>query len=394
MTFGGERALRGGAEALHDVHAREAGHLEVRQDDLGPESRRPSRAPRARPRRRSPGTPRPRGSRQRFALVLLVVHDEERRLRLRSRSRREITLRPATRAAKCGRRLPAGRPSRFSAVDAAAVLLDDPLDHREAEPDAAVLRGEVGVEEAREVGLGRARALVRRRRGRGGGPSPSAPPSAASAHTVSAPPWRSMAWMPFWTRFQTEDFRRFASAGDARPRGAGAARRSSRARARRSRRGPTSVRATRAARSVGANVSVSGRPYARKLLMRDARRLISSRSASIRAAVLGGRGRRRAGACRRLRTSRPRESAFRGFLISCARPEARWPISARFSAAARRHLELLPLAQLLRHAVERRRRACPISSSRSTGHGDVEVPLGDARGAVGELRRGAASRCA
>ena len=27
------------------------------------------------------------------------------------------------------------------------------------------------------------------------------------------PPWRSIAWMPFWTRFQIADFRRFASAG-------------------------------------------------------------------------------------------------------------------------------------------------------------------------------------
>src|SRR5450759_2094763 len=44
--------------------------------------------------------------------------------------------------------------------DPSPMLLDDPLDHREAEAHAPLLLREIGVEETREVGLGNPGSLV------------------------------------------------------------------------------------------------------------------------------------------------------------------------------------------------------------------------------------------
>src|SRR5450830_1804680 len=184
--------------------------------------------------------------------------------------------------------------------------------------------------------------------------------------------------MPFCTRFQTADFRRLASPES---RGLEAGRCSSIATwawAAVSVRS-ASVWRTRAPRSVGANVSVSGRPYARKLLMRVASRLISSRSTSMRAPYSAAAA-SSFGRWRRRRTSSPSDSAFRGFLISWARPEARWPISA--------HLELLSLPQLLRHVIEGGGQP-PDLVVAVDRHGHVEPSLGHLRRTVGELVEGA-----
>ena len=77
-----ERPVRERAEALHDVHAGEARHLEVRQDDLGPDLRGLRESFAAVGRGRHAIALVLEDHRERLALVLLVVDDEEGRLRL------------------------------------------------------------------------------------------------------------------------------------------------------------------------------------------------------------------------------------------------------------------------------------------------------------------------
>ena len=104
-----ERPVASRREALDDVHAREAGHLEVREDDLGAELGRLREGFAAVRGGRHAVALVLEDHRQRLPLVLLVVHDEDRGFRfLRAHGRPMIlTRRPEARA---GTRRRSGRP--------------------------------------------------------------------------------------------------------------------------------------------------------------------------------------------------------------------------------------------------------------------------------------------